>query len=403
VRGHGLRARRPTPARAPAPARLHDAETEPAVSLLGPLPDPTPPRRRLAPVVGRQLLALAEARRVDWALLLADARTHARGSMQAIALRDLKPLARSLAAAAARRALTAGSAVSDRPGKRERVVAGYYRAVGIDALISGLTAAKPVLAARVLRDPRILIYPAGRDDVAAGRVDVRVLALLLYLAQAQGEVSVASLVSGHQGPAGPQGSSAHRYGLAVDISGLADLEVQGHQQPGGRIDGALRALRLLPAEVRPVQVISLLDLGPDSLALADHGGYVHLSYAVPVTHDAPADLRALWQSAGARYDIPWQILGAINKIETDNGRVLGTSSAGAVGWMQFLPSTWRQYGTDGDGDGIADPLDPADAIYSAARYLQAAGAGTDLRRAIYAYNHAPWYVRRVLAQARTYH
>lgn len=390
------------PARSIAPLRLSGAETEPPVSLLGPLPDPTPPRRRLAPTTGRQLLALAQAHRLGWALLLARARTHTSGSMEAIAPRELKPLARSLATTAGHRTAGSRPAAPGRPTRRERVLAGYYRAVGLDALISGLAAAKPILVARVLGDPRITIYPGGRGDIATGRVDVRVLALLLYLAQTQGQVTVASLVSGHDPERTPQGSSAHGYGLAVDISALAGTPVRGHQQPDGRIDRTLRTLRSLPVEVRPAQVISLLDLGPGSLALADHGDYVHVSYA-PVTHDTPADLRALWQRAGARYGVPWQILAAINKIETDNGQVLGTSSAGAVGWMQFLPATWRRWGVDADGDGIANPLDPADAIYTAARYLQAAGADTNLRRAIYAYNHAPWYVKRVLAQARTYH
>lgn len=390
------------PARAIPPLRLTGVETEPPVSLLGPLPDPTPARRRLAPTVGRQLVALAQARRVSWALLLARARTHGVGGMQAITLRELKPLAHSLAMVATRQTPNGRPAASGRPGKRERVVAGYDRAVGLDALISGLAAAKPVLAARVLRDPRITIYPGGRRDVATGRVDVRVLALLLYLAQTQGQVTVTSLVSGHDAEASGKGSSAHSYGVAVDISALASMPVRGHQRPGGRISTALRTLRLLPAEVRPTQVLSLLDLGPGSLALADHSSYVHVGYA-PVTHNTPDSLRALWQSAGARYGVPWQILAAINKIETDNGQVLGTSSAGAIGWMQFLPSTWRRWGVDANGDGTANPLDPADAIYSAARYLQAAGADTNLRRALYAYNHAPWYVKRVLAQARTYH
>ena len=75
------------------------------------------------------------------------------------------------------------------------------------------------------------------------------------------------------------------------------------------------------------------------------------------------------------------------------------SSAGAVGWMQFLPSTWRRWGIDGSGDGIADPYDPADAIFSAARYLHAAGAERDIRRAVFAYNHADWYVNEVLSIA----
>ncbi len=112
------------------------------------------------------------------------------------------------------------------------------------------------------------------------------------------------------------------------------------------------------------------------------------------------ELRALWVEAGAAYGIPWQILGAINRVETNYGTNMGPSSAGAVGWMQFIPSTWDRWGVDADGDGIADPWDPQDAVYAAARYLAATGGQTDLRRAIFAYNHAEWYVNDVIELAQ---
>src|SRR4029079_6791680 len=96
----------------------------------------------------------------------------------------------------------------------------------------------------------------------------------------------------------------------------------------------------------------------------------------------------LWQKAGAAYGVPWNVLAAINKIESNFGRNMGPSSAGAIGWMQFMPSTWLRWGTDANGDGIADPWNPVDAIYSAARYLAASGASSDVRRAVWAYNHA---------------
>jgi murein DD-endopeptidase MepM/ murein hydrolase activator NlpD len=113
-------------------------------------------------------------------------------------------------------------------------------------------------------------------------------------------------------------------------------------------------------------------------------------------------LRTLWEAAGAAYGVPWAVLGAINKIETNFGQNMGPSSAGAVGWMQFMPSTWLRHGTDGNGDGLADPWNAEDAIYSAARYLAAAGAEDDLRRAVFAYNHADWYVEDVLNLAAVY-
>jgi len=113
-------------------------------------------------------------------------------------------------------------------------------------------------------------------------------------------------------------------------------------------------------------------------------------------------LLALWQQAGAAYGIPWQVLAAINKVESNWGRNMGPSSAGAIGWMQFMPSTWLRWGVDASGDGVADPLNPADAIFSAARYLAAAGGTTDLYRGVFAYNHADWYVNEVLSLANLY-
>ncbi|HEX8066311.1 MAG TPA: lytic murein transglycosylase [Thermoleophilaceae bacterium] len=114
----------------------------------------------------------------------------------------------------------------------------------------------------------------------------------------------------------------------------------------------------------------------------------------------PIFLLPIYQAAGIQYGIRWEILAAINEIETDYGRNLNVSTAGAVGWMQFLPSTWRMYGVDANDDGKRDPYNPVDAIFAAGRYLKAAGAEKDLRRAIFAYNHADWYVDSVMLRAK---
>jgi soluble lytic murein transglycosylase-like protein/murein DD-endopeptidase MepM/ murein hydrolase activator NlpD len=114
----------------------------------------------------------------------------------------------------------------------------------------------------------------------------------------------------------------------------------------------------------------------------------------------PPFLLPIYQAAGIQYGVRWEVLAAINEIETDYGRNLNVSTAGAVGWMQFLPSTWEMYGVDANDDGRKDPYNPVDAIFAAARYLKAAGADQDVRRAIFAYNHADWYVESVLLRAR---
>ncbi len=114
----------------------------------------------------------------------------------------------------------------------------------------------------------------------------------------------------------------------------------------------------------------------------------------------PPFLLSIYQAAGIQYGIRWEVLAAINEIETDYGRNLNVSSAGAMGWMQFIPSSWKRFGVDANNDGKEDPYNPVDAIFAAARYLKAAGADTDLRKAIFSYNHADWYVDSVLMRAR---
>ncbi len=114
----------------------------------------------------------------------------------------------------------------------------------------------------------------------------------------------------------------------------------------------------------------------------------------------PLFLLPIYKAAAVQYGVPWQILAAINEIETDYGTDQSVSSAGAVGWMQFMPSTWLQYGVDALNAGYADPYNPVDAIFAAARYLRAAGAATDLHAAILAYNHSEEYVDSVLLRAK---
>lgn len=125
-----------------------------------------------------------------------------------------------------------------------------------------------------------------------------------------------------------------------------------------------------------------------------------------LVHRRPSTYRELYQLS-ARYcpGLSWTVLAAIGQVESGHGRNVGPSSAGALGPMQFLPSTWAWAGVDGDGDGKADIMSPYDAVPAAALYLCRAGAGhggSSLYAAIYSYNHADWYVREVLALAARY-
>lgn len=112
--------------------------------------------------------------------------------------------------------------------------------------------------------------------------------------------------------------------------------------------------------------------------------------------DIPPDQLTVMRQVDAETGVPWQILAAIAKVESDFGRNMATSSAGAIGYGQFLPASWAAYGNGGNLD------DYHDAIPAMGRYLKAAGAPAHLRQAIFSYNHADWYVDLVLTQARAY-
>lgn len=119
----------------------------------------------------------------------------------------------------------------------------------------------------------------------------------------------------------------------------------------------------------------------------------------------PANLLPLYVGAAQRFELGpdgWAWLAAINEVETDFGRDVATSSAGAIGWMQFEPETWSRYGISAEGNGPPNPDSPADAIYSAANYLHASGAPANWAAAVFAYNHASWYVAQVAADAESF-
>lgn len=117
---------------------------------------------------------------------------------------------------------------------------------------------------------------------------------------------------------------------------------------------------------------------------------------------APVDLQALYNAAGARFGVNPAILAAVHFVETGQRQDTTVSSyAGAQGPMQFMPSTFRAYAVDGDGDGITNIYDVHDAVFTAARYLASNGAASgNVTGALFCYNHSTAYVNHVLAVAR---
>jgi hypothetical protein len=174
------------------------------------------------------------------------------------------------------------------PSERAVALARYAGVLGSSGMLAALEADRSELAQRVLSDSRVHVYPAGRGDLASGRVDPRVVAVIEYLADAYGEVSVSCLIAGHSHFVRqtkkqkklklPRVVSAHIFGRAVDISAVAGIPIAGHQQPGGITEQTIRQLLALPDWLRPKQVISLLDLGGASFPLPDHADHIHVGY-----------------------------------------------------------------------------------------------------------------------------
>jgi hypothetical protein len=245
------------------------------------LPDPTPPSRRLKPGFAHRLARISARNHVDWALTLAVLRASGeRGAVPASTAR-LKVLAKRLAVLKAERsAWSSALALNGHTTFADRTLAlrNLYRAVGMKALVRGFEWAKPSLSKRILSDRRISIYPGGRADIEAGRVNIRVLVLIAYLAEAHGQVTVSCLISGHRLYARPGVISAHIFGLAADISTLGGTSIFGHQQPGSVTEHAVRNILLLPSEMQPRQVISLIGMGGPSFPLANHDDHIHVGF-----------------------------------------------------------------------------------------------------------------------------
>jgi hypothetical protein len=245
------------------------------------LGDPTPPAKRLAPKFAKNLQRVSAVNGVSWALVLGVLRAEGARDRTPATVKELNALARGLAArGAASSEWSAALSLSGRTGFADRAVAlaRYNRVVGLDGLVHGLEAAKPRLTQQLLNDKRAEIYAAGRDDLEQGKIDVRTVVVISYLAESFGQVTVSSLFSGHRKYARPGVVSAHIYGHAVDIASVANTSIMGHQQPGSVTEKAVRSILLLPVELQPRQVISLIGMGGPSFPLADHYDHIHVGF-----------------------------------------------------------------------------------------------------------------------------
>ena len=162
-----------------------------------------------------------------------------------------------------------------------------YRANGKNALYGDggafsigqiLLLPKPMLEKRVLSDPRIDIYAGGRNDIKTGQIDRRVLATLEFLAESGLRPTISCLKSGHSFLTTSGNVSEHTSGNAVDISAINGIPILGHQDKGGITEQTVRRLMTLQGTMRPHQIISLLDLGANTMAMADHANHIHVGF-----------------------------------------------------------------------------------------------------------------------------
>jgi len=193
-------------------------------------------------------------------------------------------------------------------------------------------------------------------------------------------------VTRNEGLDNPSGGSRNGAVTAPSANGGGDQPA-----PNGADGGSQYSAGGTPTTANPTTTIA--PFGPAPIGVPN---FVIDSFEIPPF------LLPIYQACGTEYGIPWEVLASINKIESGFGTNLNVSSAGAVGWMQFLPSSWEAFGLDANGDGRKDPYNPVDAICAAAHYLKLAGGNDDLYQAIFAYNHADWYVQEVLLYARAY-
>jgi hypothetical protein len=162
-----------------------------------------------------------------------------------------------------------------------------YRATGRNALRGDgdaysigqiLLMPKPMLERRVLADSRIEIYECGRDDIRAGQIDRRVLATMAFLAESGMRPTITSLKCGHGFFTSSGNVSHHSSGNALDVAMINGIPILGHQESGGVTEQAVRRLMTLQGSMEPSQIISLLELGANTVAMGDHADHIHIGF-----------------------------------------------------------------------------------------------------------------------------
>jgi hypothetical protein len=199
-----------------------------------------------------------------------------------------------------------------------------------------------------------------------------------------------------------------RYGVAAKL-GVAGVDLLVNQATSAKLGLVRQVAGLISAPGMSLQALTSKVssvLGPGGRIETLRSQKLPVSSVAPGTR--PANYLELFKASAAEYcpGLSWTVLAAIGQIESADGTNMGPSIAGAMGPMQFLPSTWAAWGIDGFGEtGPPDILNPYDAVPSAARLLCADGAaagGQSLYDAIFDYNHADWYVNEVLSLAAEY-
>ena len=255
-------------------------------SSLAPAPAPLPNIRELTPAQVTKLRQVARHTGVAWTVLAAVQRLgrHKGQSLTATGnfLRTHGARGGADSPFRAEHALAAYFGSKEK-GERAAALAAYYWAVGSTGLTKGLAVASASLGDALLTSPAVSVYAGGRSDLQLHRVDPRVEMTIRYLQASFGTVSVSCLISGHSVFTTSGNVSAHIFGRAADIAAVGGTPILGHQGPQTVTERAVRLLLMLPKDVAPRQIISLMDLdgatgNTGSFALPDHANHIHIGY-----------------------------------------------------------------------------------------------------------------------------